>query len=147
MPLGEHANNDPGVWIHETDLLGYYIKVYMMADKYYFPSVRLVVVEILRAHCVNYGPVGSAYQSLRSKMPDLPEQIAYVCGPDAPQLADSILRDFLFDWFYHHFGAATGDSDFVMKLEDGSLLDAELTTRLLLKLGARIRLNHRPGKV
>jgi hypothetical protein len=87
MPLGEHANNDPGVWIHETDLLGYYIKVYMMADKYNFPSVRLAVVEILRAHFVNHGPVRSAYQSLRSKMPDLPEQIAYVCGTqDLPPL-------------------------------------------------------------
>jgi hypothetical protein len=139
MRFDGDPNNKPFEGMKHTDILEYCTKVYMMADKYDFPCVRIEVIEVINWHFEVIGPAGSVYRILRSMIPDLPEHIAHICGPDAPLLADLSLRNFLFNWLVRNFGSASEDPGFEVELQDGSLLDAELTTKLLFKLGARLR--------
>jgi hypothetical protein len=48
MPLSQHLNNDPLEWLGPDDVPDYYTKVFTIADKYDFPSVRLAVVNTPR---------------------------------------------------------------------------------------------------
>jgi hypothetical protein len=61
------------------------------------------------------------------------------CGPGAPQLADTALRDCLLTWIVKNYELASEDQELKVKLEDGTLLDADLTGQLLSRLGMRMR--------
>lgn len=131
MPLVEHPNCFMAN-MDRKEYLGFYFKIYALADKYDFPAVRLAVIDNLYGH-------RESGELCESVLPGITEQIACLCGPDAPQLADPALRDFFFDWIVNNFDSISADRNFAAKLEDGSLLDAELTTKLLFQLGERLR--------
>lgn len=111
------------------------LRVYMMADKYDIPVVRIAAVKEVRDFLYDlYGSIPDEDESVF----DVPDWIAKICGPDAPQLADPTLRELLFSWVSQRFDKLMQDPDFSAKIEDGSLLDAELTAELLSHLGAEI---------
>ncbi|KAG9600945.1 hypothetical protein KCU77_g3347, partial [Aureobasidium melanogenum] len=68
----------------------------------------------------------------------VPDWIATICGPGAPQLADPSLRNALCTWVSEKFDVSIQDPGYISKIEDGSLLDTDLTAKLLLNLGAEI---------
>jgi hypothetical protein len=138
MPLGEHPQNCPEDWSKPESRLNYCIKVYTMADKYDFPSVRQAVISIVHYHLEPRELDQEEYDLLRSKLPELPNQIAGVCGPHAPQLADGELRDCMINWFVSSFGFMGHDQAFSSRLGDGSLLDTTLMAPLLLGLTRRV---------
>jgi hypothetical protein len=121
------------------DTFEYSIRIYTIADKYDFPSARLAVAAHIADRLDSCPMEESVWHSLRVNHPGLPDHIALVCGPDAPQLADRGLYELLFDWLVHNFGFVSKDPGFRVKLTDGSLLDADLTVELPLELGKRIR--------
>ena len=132
MPLTEHPDNNFMHLIEREERFEFYVKIYTLADKYDFPSVRLAVIEKLRNH--------AKFGELKEQVfPSMAEQVCLLCGPDVPQLADPALRNFLFEWIIENIDYVIDDFTFAGKLEDGLLLDAELTTRLLFRLGARIK--------
>lgn len=139
MPLTEHPDNNFMDSIERQDRFGFYVKIYTVADKYDFPSVRLAVIDNLREHSNN----GELNEQV---FPSMAEQIADLCGPNAPQLADPALRNFLFEWIIEHIDYVIDNYIFSGKLEEGLLLDPELTTRLVFRLGAQIRDMVRAGK-
>lgn len=131
MPLVER----PNCWMSSMepkDYLDFYFKIYALADKYDFPAVRLAVIDNLHGHMES----GDFWES---DLPGITKLIAHLCGPNAPQLADPALREFFFDWIVNDFEIISEDPHYAAKLEEGSLLDVELTTKLLFKLGGRMR--------
>lgn len=132
MPLLEHSDNCFTAMMEAKDYLGFYIKIYTLADKYDFPSVRIAVIDNLQGHAES----GEFAESMRLSMAD---GISILCGPDAPQLADPALRDFLFDWVVESFDYMGDFPEYEARLVDGSLLDADLATKLTFRLGQRIR--------
>jgi hypothetical protein len=138
MPLREHPDNRIHGWPKATILLDHLVKVYTIADKYDFPSVRRAVVLIIRDYLEPEEVNKCDYVFLRSDLPDLPERISRVCGPNAPQLADTKMRDCFFNWLVYNFGLVCEDPEFKVKLEDGSLFDAALATKLLFRLSERV---------
>lgn len=139
MGFGDHCDNDCSLWDNNTDLLNHSIRVYMLADKYDVPSCRRAVISAVKAFFEPSELSKEWYTHLRSDIPNLPDYVARICGPDAPQLADPSLRTCVFEWLLGNFGHVGEDPGFYTKLEDGSLLDADMTTKLLLTLSARIR--------
>jgi hypothetical protein len=139
MPLGQHSQNELRSMDDGDERLGFFINMFAMADKYEFPSVRPVIVSMMDTVIMDVELDRRGFQLLRTQIPDLPEHIARVCGPDAPRLADPAMRTYLFEWVVYNIGMVGEDPEFKVKLEDESLLNAELTTMLLLKSSERIR--------
>jgi hypothetical protein len=129
MPLDQHPYNDSSKSMQASDRLGFYIKAYIMADKYDFPSVRISLVNIIEGHfiyCEKIGiPLGDG----------LGEHISRICGPNAPQLADPSMRTVLLNWVFENFGTVSEHPTCRAKLKDGTLLDSESAGSLLLELG------------
>jgi len=131
IPLKHYREN--GVCDHKNSqhYLDYGIKIFTIADRLDFPSVRRAIVDIIRKrfelfsirHTSRFGAVLSA-------IPDLAEQIARVCGPHAPLLADKRLREFLLDWAVRVYSFMEKHPTFSVKLGDGSLFDAESTAEV-----------------
>jgi hypothetical protein len=48
------------------------------------------------------------------------------------------MRDAVFDWLCRNFDLCIQEEGFNMAVKDGTLLDARLTTRLLLKIGKEV---------
>jgi hypothetical protein len=139
MTLQWYDTDDTSGGVPNEDHFTFLIKAYIMADKYDFPSVRMAIIALIRKHFNGSEKDMAAYRSLRAGLPDLPGQIAHVCGPSAPMLADTALRNFLFTWIVRNFTSSSQDADILAKLKDGSMLDLELTLELPLRLGERIR--------
>lgn len=139
MPLHIHPQNRLLKWTKVKGLLDHLMRIYKIADKYDFPSARQAVVSFTRDWYQNDELPKLDYDVIRTDQPDLPDQIARVSGPNAPQLADTAMRECLFDWLVYNFGSVGEDPGFKAKLEDGSLLDTDLATKLPLKLSERIR--------
>jgi hypothetical protein len=139
MPLQWRKDDDGSGKAPSQDQFTFLIKAYIMADKYDFPSVRLAIVALVHKHLNGSEKDMSAYRLLRAGLPNLPEQIAHVCGPSAPMLADTALRNYLFKWVVRNFTSVSQDADILAKLKDGSMLDLELTLELPIRLGERIR--------
>jgi hypothetical protein len=139
MPFEEHSKNTIYDSTNPKGLLDCCVKVYTMADKYDFLSVRQAVVSVISDYLEIDELSELEYDGLRFSLPELPELIARVCGPNAPHLADTAMRDSLFDWLVYNFGLAADDPGFKVKLEDGSLLDTDLIKKLPFKLSERIR--------
>jgi len=139
MPLCRHPHNDPSVDLFYPGLLDFWLKVYVLADKYDVPSVRVAVITLLGIKFKVDELDALRYHAFRIEIPHLPDFIAQICGPDAPQLADTCMRNHMFEWLFNNFILVSEDKDFIMKLEDGSLLDTELTARLLLRLAGRMK--------
>jgi len=133
ITLTEHPDNYHLGTLKPKDRFGFYIKIYTLADKYDLPTVRRAVIDNLRTHS-QFGEFDSA-----EGLPGVAQHVAHICGPDAPQLADAALRNFLFEWVVKSFEYMGETKDIDARLKDGSLLDAELTTRLLFRLGERVR--------
>jgi len=138
MEFGDHIQNDPEDWSSGQGVLDRCIKVYTVADKYDFPSVRRQVIELVNDHLRINKRKKSSWQSVRSVTPGLAEHIASICGPNAPQLADLALRDTLFDWLAGNFDLVSQEPEIKAKIEDGSLLDDEFTPLLLLRLAGMV---------
>lgn len=138
IPFGQSELNDPYSFQFCSNSFENILRVYMMADKYDFPFVRLVA----RSEAENflwavYGRLPNAHAD--DKIFEVPHWIAKICGPDAPRLADPRLRDTLFRCVSQRFDVLTQDPEYSAKIEDGSLLDADLTAKLLFKLSAEVR--------
>ncbi|KAH0385017.1 hypothetical protein KCU92_g3925, partial [Aureobasidium melanogenum] len=133
MPFGEEGSNDPYSFEFCSNSFENIIRVYMMADKYDFPAVRNAAVSEVE----NF--LEDPDLSADDNPFEVPEWIAKICGPDASQLADPKLRDTLFRWVSQRFHVLTQDPEYSAKIEDGSLLDADLTTKLLFKLSTDVR--------
>ncbi|KAG9695743.1 hypothetical protein KCU95_g3288, partial [Aureobasidium melanogenum] len=136
MPFGDHSKNDPYEFDFCSLVMENIIKVYMMADKYDIPAVREAAISELQRFLHTDEALPDHFDAEYEKVPDW---IAKVCGPDAPQLADPTLRDVLRLWLSHKFDVLIRDPVYIAKFTDGSLLDSEMTTELLSHLGTEIR--------
>ncbi|KAI4731118.1 hypothetical protein E4T49_00912 [Aureobasidium sp. EXF-10728] len=134
MPFGEHKNNDGDCdWC--GNIFEHITRVYKMADKYDVPSVRRAAIRLSIEYLEDNALYDHDYTGARGSCA---YPIADICGPDAPELADPALRNALFDWFAKHFDPLSQDKVFNSKIADGSLLDSELTAKLLVKLSTQI---------
>lgn len=132
MNFGQHPVHEDYEYENSHSAFEHSIRVYMAADKYDVPSVRLAAV----ASAETYLEIGDG--------PCIPEWIANICGPEAPQLANEATRNTLFDWVKRMFDSVIEDPEFLEKIEEGSLLDVELSAKLLVALGTKIvRLNEK----
>ncbi|KAH0031799.1 hypothetical protein KCU78_g2708, partial [Aureobasidium melanogenum] len=136
MPFGDHDMNNPYDFDFCSVLMENIIRVYMMADKYDIPAVRNAAISELEPF-LNTEEALPDYPDV--ELDKIPDWIAKVCGPDAPQLADPKLRDVLCTWVSEKFDLLIQDPVYIAKFKDGSLLDSELITKLLWNLGAEIR--------
>ncbi|KAH0341466.1 hypothetical protein KCU81_g6309, partial [Aureobasidium melanogenum] len=132
MPFGSGSNCRPD----GTSVIEYSIKVYKLADKYDILSVRRAAVEFIESY-INAYLYLSKTQNPPASSP-IPDCIAHICGPDAPQLADLQLRNALFSWLSKNICALSKHNEFKVKIEDGSLLDVDLTAKLLFRLTEEI---------
>ncbi|KAK6003122.1 hypothetical protein QM012_000967 [Aureobasidium pullulans] len=138
MPFGEHPANESQQCEKSQSGLEHCIRVYMAADKYDIPSARLAAVNSAQDYL--------AVSDFPEEYPHVPEEIAKICGPGAPQLADGAMRKSLFEWVRDKFDLISQDPNFAEKIKDGSLLDAELNTKLLFELGAKLRRQKTMGR-
>jgi hypothetical protein len=83
MPLSQHLNNDPLEWLGPDDVPDYYTKVFTIADKYDFPSVRLAVVNTLRQELGGLSETTKErFKIIRSEYPNLPDvRVRPRCSP------------------------------------------------------------------
>ncbi|KAH0370436.1 hypothetical protein KCU65_g2569, partial [Aureobasidium melanogenum] len=138
MPLGDHPQNDECNFSNSSTIWDFITKTYIMADKYDFPSVRLTIRDLVRLN-LRDGELSTEYWEKNSNVLEgLPDCIANICGPDAPQLADDQLRRFLLKWVYTNWGLISRDAKFRARILDGSLLDTSATATLLLDLGCSL---------
>ncbi|KAG9520595.1 hypothetical protein KCU93_g7634, partial [Aureobasidium melanogenum] len=125
MTFGEHPENDDCHYINSLTAFEHSIRVYMAADKYDVPSARLAAVSSAESHLEEPDPS------------NISEWIAIICGPEAPRLADTKLRNALFSWLSANFYSLVENPDYKEKIENGSLLDTELNAKLLFTLSAQ----------
>ncbi|CAD0101165.1 unnamed protein product [Aureobasidium mustum] len=135
MPSGIHPKNTRFYHAENEHELMYSIRVYMLSDIYDVPSARnaaISAVKNLLDECTGSDTLGE--EDHRA----VAECVMKLCGPGAPQLADSKLRNTLFSWLSDNFHFVTRNPEFKAKIENGSLLDTELTAKLLFALSAQI---------
>lgn len=114
-------------------------KAYVVADKYDCPSMRLAITTRTRKYLGNHISLDQYLASVRCTCyEELVQAISKICGPDALQLACPGMRDAVFDWLCRNFDLCIQEEGFNMAVKDGTLLDAQLTTRLLLKIGKEV---------
>ncbi|CAD0115428.1 unnamed protein product [Aureobasidium uvarum] len=133
IPFVPRSSTDP----RGVSGLKFCIKLYMMTDKYDIPSVRRIAVSVIQDHLFTSQNELFGLTTLEP----IPRYIALICGPRAPQLADPELRDVLFSWLTENFCVLTEHQEYRDKIEDGSLLDSELTAKLLFSFSAQISAN------
>ncbi|KAH0370528.1 hypothetical protein KCU65_g2570, partial [Aureobasidium melanogenum] len=139
------AHNDPYEFSFCSDALENFIRVYMMADKYDIPILRGDVIAELENFFWGVYKASNTSPEFNKRF-EVPKWIAKMCGPGAPRLANPRLRDTLFSYVYLNYDVLMQDPDAIAKINDGSLLDAELTAKLLCNLGTQIERMKKEGK-
>ncbi|KAG9841762.1 hypothetical protein KCU98_g8727, partial [Aureobasidium melanogenum] len=135
MPFGIHPKNTRFHKAENKHELMYSIRVYMLSDSYDVPSARSAAVFAVQRFLDEY--TGS--DTLRKEdHAAVAECVAKFCGPGALQLADLKLRNVLFSWLSDHFYLLARTPDFAEKIENGSLLDTELTAKLIFALSEQL---------
>ncbi|KAH0017895.1 hypothetical protein KCU78_g7375, partial [Aureobasidium melanogenum] len=140
MPFGEHPDNEDYEYQDSCSTIEHCISVYMAADKYDVPSVRLAALASVKSDLICCNPPcteSDDYDDYRCY--HTAAWIANICGPKAPQLADGAMRSALFEWVNSNFDLLSQDHNFTVRIQDGSLLDTELNAKLLFALGAKVR--------
>ena len=137
MPFGgEYSYSYPYRFEFCSNTFENIIRVFIMADKYDIPSVRIAAISEIEDFLYS---TNRPEQDPDEDILDVSEWIAKICGPDAPQLADSRLRDVLSEWVTETWDVLFQNPHYTEKIEDGSLLDTDLTANLLFNLGAEIK--------
>lgn len=113
----------------------------MLSDRYDVPSARKAAVFAVERFLDEYTGSGTSREEDHRAVA---ECVAKFCGPGALQLADLTLRKVLFSWLSDNFYYMVGNPDIKTKIENGSLLDTELTAKLLFALNAQV--GSRPRK-
>lgn len=132
MAFSQHPDN----FGHSAPRLQFLWKAYVVADKYDCPSMRLAIITRTETYLGNQISLDHHLVPVRCTCyEDLIQGISKICGPDALQLACPGMRDAVFDWLCRNFDLCIQEEGFNMAVRDGTLLDAQLTTRLLLKIG------------
>lgn len=135
MPFGIHPKNTRFYHAENEHELMYSIRVYMLSDRYDVPSARKAAVSSAESFLAEYtGSDTSREEDHRA----VAECVAKFCGPGAPQLADLKMRKVLFSWLSDNFYLMVRNPEIKTKIENGSLLDTELTARLLFALNEQV---------
>ncbi|THY78126.1 hypothetical protein D6C86_00230 [Aureobasidium pullulans] len=136
---GMTFNQHPDNFGHRVSRLQFLWKAYVVADKYDCPSMRLAIVTRTERYLGNQISLDHHLVTARCTFyEDLIQAISKICGPDALQLACPGMRDAVFDWLCRNFDLCIQEEGFNMAVRDGTLLDAQLTTRLLLEIGKEV---------
>ncbi|THZ33994.1 hypothetical protein D6C90_07967 [Aureobasidium pullulans] len=120
-----------------SSVLEFLWKAYVVAHKYDCPSMRLAIITVTKE------VLGTSISQdnnlvLAQCSEDLVRAISKICGPDALQLACPAMRNVVFDWLCRNFHLCIREISFNIAIEDSSLLNAQLTATLLLKLGKEV---------
>ncbi|KEQ86982.1 hypothetical protein M438DRAFT_388850, partial [Aureobasidium pullulans EXF-150] len=124
-------------------LLKRHISMYMLADKYDCPSMRIVILKTIKEL------LESSWEfSITPKLPEaMAATIATVCGPEAPQLADPGLRAVMLEWTSRNFSACMYYSGFSQVVDKGSMLDSKSFSRLIARICQDARYSKQPNKL
>jgi len=117
----EYLQTDPEARVKE---LRFYVDVFIVADKYDCPSLRQKVSSHFATAADMMVEFGH-YQELVTVM-------SRICGPNAPQIAASELREEVVNLCLGHFKTFTTEKTFVQALVDGELFADPCTSRLLV---------------
>ncbi|KAI5198842.1 hypothetical protein AUEXF2481DRAFT_26924 [Aureobasidium subglaciale EXF-2481] len=131
LRYSEHPLN-PSKQAGEVKPLGDRIGLFMVAGKYDCPSVRVAVITLIQEQTKTKWNFSSS-----SKLNFKVASDAFLAGlgPDAPQLADGSLVEVIYEFLEKNFGGLMRFGKFSELVKSGALLNAQMSARLLFKLG------------
>ncbi|KAI5265944.1 hypothetical protein E4T47_08397 [Aureobasidium subglaciale] len=130
LRYSEHPLN-PSKQAGEVKPLGDRIGLFMVADKYDCPSMRVAIITLIQQTRTKWN--FSFSSEVNAKVTS--DAFLAVLGPDAPQLADGSLVEVIYEFLGKKFGGLMRFGKFSELVRSGALLNAQMSARLLFKLG------------